>query len=63
MEKKAKFRVELEIEVEYNVPEEAEGITPYTTLNSMLNDNEISMTTDIGKIVNYDNIKFERLDK
>ena len=63
MEKKAKFRVELEIEVEYNVPEEAEGITPYTTLKSMLNDNEISMKTDIGKIVNYDNIKFERLDK
>ena len=63
MEKKAKFRVELEIDVEYNVPEEAEGITPYTTLKSMLNDNEISMTTDIGKIVNYDNIKFERLDK
>lgn len=60
MEKKTKFKVELEIEVEYNVPEEAEGITPYTTMKSILNNNEINITTDIGKIVNCDNIKFER---
>ena len=63
MEKKAKFRVELEIEVEYNVPEEAEGITPYTAMQSSLQDGVVSFRTDIGKIIDYYPVKFDRAEE
>ena len=65
MEKKTKFKVEIEIEVEYNTPDYAVGNTPYTTLSFDLNKNNgtLSIETEQGKIVNYGKIKFERLEK
>ena len=65
MEKKTKFKVEIEIEVEYNTPDYAIGNTPYTTLSFDLNENNgtLSIETEQGKIVNYGKIKFERLEK
>ena len=62
MENKSKFIVQLEIEVQYNVPEEAVGETPYTVLETTINNdtNVISIKTEQGKIIGFNNLKFER---
>lgn len=65
MEKKTKFKVEIEIEVEYNTPDYAVGNTPYTTLSFDLNKNNgiLSIETEQGKIVEFKPAKFERIEK
>lgn len=62
MEKKSKFIVQLEIEVQYNVPEEAVGETPYTVLETSIDNdkNIVSLKTEQGKIIGFNNMKFER---
>ena len=62
MEKITKFIVQLEIEVQYNVPEEAVGQTPYTVLETSIDNdkNIVSLKTEQGKITGFNNIKFER---
>lgn len=62
MEKKSKFIVQLEIEVQYNVPEEAVGETPYTVLETTIDNdkNIVSLKTKQGKIICLNDVKFER---
>ena len=62
MEVKEKFIVQLEIEVQYNVPEEAVGQTPYTVLETTIHNdtNVVSLKTEQGKITGFNNVKFER---
>ena len=63
MEKRTKFKVEIEIEVEYNTPDYAIGNTPYTYIETSLQDNELNIKTNVGKIVEFKPAKFERLEK
>ena len=63
MEKKTKFKVEIEIEVEYNTPDYAIGNTPYTYIETSLQDNELNIKTNVGKIAGFNPVKFERLEK
>ena len=62
METKTKFIVQLEIEVAYKVPEETLGQTPYTVLETSIDNEEniVSLKTKQGKITGFNNVKFER---
>ena len=63
MEKRTKFKVEIEVEVEYNTPDYAIGNTPYTYIETSLKDNELNIKTNAGKIVEFKPAKFERIEK
>ena len=62
METKTKFIVQLEIEVAYKVPDESLGQTPYTVLETSIDNdkNIVSLKTEQGKIIGFNNVKFER---
>lgn len=63
MEKKEKFLVELEIEVEYNIPDDIDMATvPYTVLETSIDNdkNIVSLKTKQGKITGFNNVKFKR---
>ena len=62
MEVKEKFIVQVEIEVAYNVPEETLGQTPYTVLETSIDNdkNIITLKTEQGKITSFNNVKFKR---
>lgn len=56
---KTKFKVELEIEVEYDVPE---GVvtTPYTRASGYTDKGNLVLVTNCGQIVDFNITKLER---
>ena len=60
--KKTKFKVELEIEVEYNMSEDTPSITPYTLIEAWINDNAANIKPSVGKITDVNPIKMTRLE-
>lgn len=60
--KKTKFKVELEIEVEYNMASDNQQITPYTLIEAWINDNAANIKPTVGKITDVNPIKMTRLE-
>ena len=62
--KKTKFKVELEIEVEYNMSDDAAAITPYTSIKASLDKyNKVNLEPTVGKITDFNPVNMTRLDK
>ena len=61
--RKTKFKVELEIEVEYNMADDAVAITPYTSIRASLDKyNKVNLEPSVGKITGFNPIKMTRLE-
>lgn len=58
--KKATFKIELEIEVEYNIAENEPTVGPYTMIESTLCNDELKIRTNVGKIVDFKPLKMNR---
>ena len=62
--KKTKFKVELEIEIEYNISNESDvSITPYTNVETWLDNNIVNLKSKVGKIIDINPTKMIRLGK
>lgn len=57
---KTKFKVELEIEVEYDGVPEGIASTPYTRASGYTDNGNLVLVTDCGKIVDFNLTKLER---
>lgn len=57
---KTKFKVELEIEVEYNGIPEGCASSPYTRASGYTDNGNLVLVTDCGKIVDFNITKLER---
>ena len=60
MKKTVKFKVELEIEVEYDGVPEGMASTPYTRIGCAMLVDKLTLETDKGNIVNGTITRFER---
>lgn len=57
--KKTKFKVELEIEVEYNMDD---GVTPYTSIQAWVEKDIACLKTTAGKIVDMTPLTMTRVE-